>query len=127
MVSLFRTSEIKTKYEIGEVIGTGNFAEVRRGKNKQTGEAVAIKVIELGERSDLPLVKREIDILGKLSHPNITQMIDVYESTSALKKNKVRPKIFLPRKFNKQTKKIKHTKFQLALFSHLVPIQLPLT
>jgi serine/threonine protein kinase len=89
MVSLFRSSDIKSKYEIGEVLGTGNFAEVRKGKNKQTGENVAVKVLEIGERSNLPLIKREIDILGKMKHPNIIHMIDVFESSSPLKKHKV--------------------------------------
>jgi serine/threonine protein kinase len=34
------------KYEIGKLLGEGTFAKVKLAKNKETGESVAIKVID---------------------------------------------------------------------------------
>jgi len=34
------------KYELGDTLGEGTFAKVKHGKNKETGEIVAIKVID---------------------------------------------------------------------------------
>ncbi len=36
----------KEKYEILDKIGQGSYATVFRGQNKETGETVAIKIIE---------------------------------------------------------------------------------
>jgi serine/threonine protein kinase len=37
--------QIKKDYKIESVIGKGTFATVRRGKNRCTGEKVAIKIL----------------------------------------------------------------------------------
>ena len=37
--------QIKKDYKIESVIGKGTFATVRRGKNRETGEKVAIKIL----------------------------------------------------------------------------------
>ncbi len=34
------------KYELGDTLGEGTFAKVKHGKNKETGEIVAIKIID---------------------------------------------------------------------------------
>jgi len=34
------------KYEIGKLLGEGTFAKVKLAKNKETGESVAIKVLD---------------------------------------------------------------------------------
>ncbi len=34
------------KYEIGKLLGEGTFAKVKLAKNKETGESVAIKIID---------------------------------------------------------------------------------
>jgi serine/threonine protein kinase len=36
---------IKKDYKIESVIGKGSFATVRRGRNRETGEKVAIKIL----------------------------------------------------------------------------------
>jgi serine/threonine protein kinase len=47
---------------------------VRTGRNKQTKENVAIKFIEkkFVDKSDLALLGREIDIMKKVKHPNVS-------------------------------------------------------
>ncbi len=79
MHSLFSKSDLYRKYDIGAVIGTGNFAEVRLGTNKETGEKVAVKIIEPTKEKDDVLIRREIESLGRLNHPNITKLIEIYE------------------------------------------------
>jgi len=86
---MFKTSDVKQKYSIGEVLGTGNFAEVRTATEKATGEKYAIKIIELGANSDENIVRREIEILGQLKHPNIIEMKEVFEKKSMTGKRKM--------------------------------------
>jgi serine/threonine protein kinase len=92
MLSIFKTSEIKQKYSIEEVLGTGTFGEVRLGINLETKEKVAIKIIEPKDTNDEVSVRREIDILAKFHHPNIIGLIEIFEQSSAMRKKK---KMFL--------------------------------
>lgn len=82
MKSLFRgaKADIKTKYSVKEIIGTGNFAEVRLGINKETKEKVAIKISTIKDEEEYEIIKQEIEILGKLDHPNIVKLIEIFES-----------------------------------------------
>jgi len=71
---------ITNVYEILEVIGSGGFSEVRKGKNKKTSETVAIKVIEKQKHPDkIDNVKREIEVMRKLNHKHIICLEDVFE------------------------------------------------
>ncbi len=60
--------------ELGAVIGAGTVGAVYRGKLKNSGEAVAVKLLQPAISKD-QLVRarfaREMDILDKLKHPNI--------------------------------------------------------
>ena len=46
MDSIFKTTSIRDKYTLDKVLGEGSFAVVRKGINKQTGQEVAIKIID---------------------------------------------------------------------------------
>eukprot|EP00475_Leptophrys_vorax_P013254 TRINITY_DN1961_c0_g1_i1.p1 TRINITY_DN1961_c0_g1~~TRINITY_DN1961_c0_g1_i1.p1 ORF type:complete len:509 (-),score=167.97 TRINITY_DN1961_c0_g1_i1:108-1634(-) len=65
-------------YVLGDTLGEGGFARVKLGTNKVTGEKVALKVLakkNLDESStEFKQVKREIDALTLLNHPNILRM-----------------------------------------------------
>ena len=37
-------AEVLARYEVGETVGVGGFAVVKKGRDKLTGEPVAIKV-----------------------------------------------------------------------------------
>jgi len=82
MKSLFRPAkaDIKAKYNLKEIIGTGNFAEVRLGVNKETKEKFAIKISTIKDDEEYEIIKQEIEILGKLDHPNIVKLIEIFES-----------------------------------------------
>jgi len=67
-------------YEINELIGRGGFSEVRKGKNKKTGEIVAVKIIEKKQNPEkLETVQREIELMKRLNHKNIVCLKDVVE------------------------------------------------
>lgn len=69
------------KVEPGE-LGKGAFSVVRLGVNRETGEKVAIKIIDKRNVSEnfQKNLSREILILTKVSHPNIVCLLDLYDA-----------------------------------------------
>ncbi|XP_008374611.2 CBL-interacting protein kinase 2-like isoform X1 [Malus domestica] len=68
------------KYEIGRMLGQGNFAKVYHARNLQTGHSVAIKVINKEKVLKVGLIdqtKREISVMRLVKHPNIVQLFEV--------------------------------------------------
>ncbi|TVU35048.1 hypothetical protein EJB05_16916, partial [Eragrostis curvula] len=68
------------KYELGRVLGHGTFAKVYHARQVETGESVAIKVLdkEKAVRSGLVShIKREISVLRRVRHPNIVHLFEV--------------------------------------------------
>lgn len=63
------------------LLGSGTYGEVREGQIKATGQKVAIKVVvkdkNLGSEE---LVKREMEIVSSLDHPNVIKLLDWFES-----------------------------------------------
>jgi len=69
----------------GGELGRGKFSVVYRGRNKQTGEQVAIKILSdiVGDDAtmeDREFIRTELAIVKLVSHPNIVRAIDVFES-----------------------------------------------
>mgnify|MGYP004710702425 FL=1 len=66
-------------YDFGELVGQGAFALVRQAVKRETGEKVAVKIIDktkiTGNLENA--VEREIEILTKLVHPNIVAIHDI--------------------------------------------------
>jgi serine/threonine protein kinase len=70
-------------YQIHETIGKGNFGQVRRAIHIDTQVAVAIKILnksKVFENKDFERVKREIEILARIDHPNISYLYEVAQS-----------------------------------------------
>ena len=67
------------KYEILDLLGSGTFGSVYKGKNKTTGQVVALKQIKrLHSEDGFPLSTiREIKILRELNHKNIMKLIEI--------------------------------------------------
>lgn len=64
-------------------LGKGSFGKVKLALHTLSGEKLAIKVLEkdkLTKDDDLMRVRREIDILSKVRHPNIVQLYEVIET-----------------------------------------------
>ncbi|CAN1283643.1 CBL-interacting serine/threonine-protein kinase 20 [Linum perenne] len=75
------------KYELGKLLGKGNFAKVYHARNIQTGQNVAIKVID---KSKIPAgmtsdqIKREISVMRLVRHPNVVHLFEVMASRSKI-------------------------------------------
>ena len=66
-------------YRREERIGGGSSGEVYKGTDRRTGEAVAIKVLELDEDAEeLEQMQREIHTLSQLHSPQITRLRGSY-------------------------------------------------
>ncbi|XP_045805374.1 CBL-interacting protein kinase 5-like isoform X2 [Trifolium pratense] len=75
------------KYEVGRMIGQGNFAKVYHARNLKTGQNVAIKVcnkemiMRVGMKEQM---KREISVMHLVRHPNIVEFYDVMASKTKI-------------------------------------------
>uniref|UniRef100_A0A8C6WLT8 non-specific serine/threonine protein kinase n=1 Tax=Neogobius melanostomus TaxID=47308 RepID=A0A8C6WLT8_9GOBI len=68
-------SDIEQCYDIGRVVGDGNFAVVRECRRRDDGQTLALKIIE---RSKLVgrehMMQNELSLLGSLCHPRIVRL-----------------------------------------------------
>ena len=74
--------KLKNRFEIRRKLGQGTYGKVQLGINKETGQEVAIKTIKKSKietEADLVRIRREIQIMSSVQHPNI---IHIYEGTS---------------------------------------------
>eukprot|EP01098_Paradermamoeba_levis_P003749 TRINITY_DN1667_c0_g1_i1.p1 TRINITY_DN1667_c0_g1~~TRINITY_DN1667_c0_g1_i1.p1 ORF type:complete len:366 (-),score=157.56 TRINITY_DN1667_c0_g1_i1:122-1135(-) len=79
-----RKDKIEDFYEIGDLLGSGSFAEVKRGKNKQNGEIYAIKMIEkktISSPDRMDMVFVEMKILLAVDHDNIVRLKEIFEGS----------------------------------------------
>ena len=76
----------KGNYILEETIGEGAFAKVKLGKHIQTGEKVAIKILNKEKifNFDIKKIKNEINILQRLKHKNIIQLYEIMETKKNL-------------------------------------------
>ncbi|KAA0064588.1 hypothetical protein IC582_015300 [Cucumis melo] len=68
------------KYEIGRLLGKGTFAKVYYGKELESGESVAIKVLnkdQVKKEGMMEQIKREISVMRLVRHPNIVELKEV--------------------------------------------------
>eukprot|EP00168_Porphyra_purpurea_P009508 TRINITY_DN2321_c0_g1_i17.p1 TRINITY_DN2321_c0_g1~~TRINITY_DN2321_c0_g1_i17.p1 ORF type:complete len:737 (-),score=197.47 TRINITY_DN2321_c0_g1_i17:2097-4307(-) len=74
-------------YVLYHTLGVGEFSKVKYAKHKDTGDAVAIKVMSkstIKERDFTSQVKHEISILKRLNHRHIVHLREVLMSSSKL-------------------------------------------
>ncbi|XP_032390696.1 probable serine/threonine-protein kinase fhkD isoform X2 [Etheostoma spectabile] len=68
-------ADIEQYYEIGRVVGDGNFAVVRECRDRDNGQILAVKIVE---RSKLigreHMMQNELSLLGSLCHPRIVRL-----------------------------------------------------
>jgi calcium-dependent protein kinase len=75
----YKKGLIEKDYTIGEVVGSGAFATVRKVVSKTTGQLRALKIIKKQKGQDSARMYLEVEILKKLVHPNIMQIFEFYE------------------------------------------------
>ncbi|RWW48198.1 hypothetical protein BHE74_00045749 [Ensete ventricosum] len=75
------------KYELGRTLGEGTFAKVKFAKNVETGENVAIKILDKDKilrHQMIDQIKREISTMKLIQHPNVVRMYDVMASKTRI-------------------------------------------
>ena len=73
--------KFKEHYQIGQILGQGTFAEVRKCITRDTKDIRAVKLIkkESMTQEEEELFKQESTILKRLDHPNILKLYEVFE------------------------------------------------
>eukprot|EP00929_Paragymnodinium_shiwhaense_P068939 TRINITY_DN34768_c1_g7_i3.p1 TRINITY_DN34768_c1_g7~~TRINITY_DN34768_c1_g7_i3.p1 ORF type:complete len:1075 (-),score=262.39 TRINITY_DN34768_c1_g7_i3:134-3358(-) len=75
--------QLRNEFEVDHTpLGEGAFAVVRQLRHRQSGEVVALKVVEkypLHIRNMLPQLKREVNIQGMLRHRHILKLLFCHE------------------------------------------------
>ncbi|XP_029009417.1 death-associated protein kinase 2 isoform X1 [Betta splendens] len=85
-MAVFNQQNLGDFYDVGEALGSGQFAVVKRCTEKSTGAVFAAKFIKkrlhhVSRRGvSREEVVREVSILRELQHPNIVSLHDVYET-----------------------------------------------
>lgn len=85
-MAVFKQQKVEDVYEIGEELGSGQFAIVKKCQERSTGVEYAAKFIKKrqsrasrrGVRREE--IEREVNILQQILHANIIKLHDVYEN-----------------------------------------------
>lgn len=81
-------SIVDGKYKILNLIGRGGMSNVYLAVNEKVNKTWAIKEVRKEEQSNLAFIKQslvvEMELLKKLNHPNLPQIIDVIEERDNL-------------------------------------------
>ncbi|KAJ7965862.1 Non-specific serine/threonine protein kinase [Quillaja saponaria] len=75
------------KYEVGRTIGEGTFAKVKFAQNTETGESVAMKVLDRStiiKHKMVDQIKREISIMKLVRHPYVVRLHEVLASRTKI-------------------------------------------
>ncbi|ORX82673.1 Pkinase-domain-containing protein [Basidiobolus meristosporus CBS 931.73] len=70
-------------YILLRTLGEGEFAKVKLGIHSETGQEVAVKLIKralVATETRLIKIKREVNVLSSLDHPNIVRLFEVIET-----------------------------------------------
>jgi calcium-dependent protein kinase len=77
----FRKKGLITKdYNFGSPLGSGSFGTVRQATHKGTNQAEPSRLKKAEQNQDKLFI--EVDILAKISHPNIMQVSEFYDDSS---------------------------------------------
>ncbi|XP_019191370.1 PREDICTED: CBL-interacting serine/threonine-protein kinase 9 isoform X4 [Ipomoea nil] len=75
------------KYELGNTLGEGSFAKVKYATNLDSGESVAIKIIDrdrILRHKMVEGIKREISTMKLIKHPNVLRIFEVLASKTKI-------------------------------------------
>ncbi|KAL0352826.1 UNVERIFIED_CONTAM: CBL-interacting serine/threonine-protein kinase [Sesamum angustifolium] len=75
------------RYELGRTLGEGTFAKVKFARNLETGENVAIKILDkekVLKHKMIGQIKREISTMKLIRHPNVIRMYEVMASKTKI-------------------------------------------
>ncbi|THF99756.1 hypothetical protein TEA_005393 [Camellia sinensis var. sinensis] len=75
------------RYELGRTLGEGSFAKVKFARNIETGENVAIKILDkekVLKHKMIAQIKREISTMKLIRHPNVIRMYELQNQFHAM-------------------------------------------
>jgi len=75
------------KYALGKTLGEGTFAKVKIAKDMETGNDVAIKVLDkekILKHKMVEQIKREISTMKLVKHPYVVQLLEVMASKTKI-------------------------------------------
>ncbi|KAJ3433625.1 cbl-interacting protein kinase [Anaeramoeba flamelloides] len=75
------------KYEMGDTLGEGAFGKVKQAKNIETGEFVAIKIMnkeKILKQNMSDQIKKEISIMKIINHKHVVKLKDVLVSKTRI-------------------------------------------
>ncbi|CAH8388756.1 unnamed protein product [Eruca vesicaria subsp. sativa] len=75
-----KPSILTDRYDVGRLLGQGNFAKVFYGRSIHTNKSVAIKMIDkekIKKPSHIEQIKREITVMSLAKHPNVVELHEV--------------------------------------------------
>ncbi|KAL2893033.1 CBL-interacting serine/threonine-protein kinase 8 [Bienertia sinuspersici] len=75
------------KYEIGRTVGEGTFAKVKFAQNTETGESVAMKILDRNtilKHKMIEQIKQEISIMKLVRHPHVVRLHEVLASRTKI-------------------------------------------
>ncbi|CAL5409270.1 unnamed protein product [Camellia sinensis] len=75
------------RYELGRTLGEGTFAKVKFARNIETGENVAIKILDkekILKHKMIAQIKREISTMKLIRHPNVIRIYEVMASKTKI-------------------------------------------
>ena len=75
------------KYELYRTLGEGSFGKVKYAVNKETNEAVAIKILDkekIQKQNMGAQIKKEISIMKMINHQYVVCVKDVFATTSKI-------------------------------------------
>ena len=74
----YKKGEITKEYKLGKTLGQGSYGKVRMASHIKTNQLRAVKIIKKKNLEEEKFFL-EVNILAKLSHPNIMQIYEFYE------------------------------------------------
>ena len=86
----YKTNNISKDYTLGNTLGEGSFGTVRKAVHKATKQERAIKILKKSGQDEEKFFL-EVNILSKLTHPNII-IKDIREVVSNIDENKDKKK-----------------------------------
>ncbi|XP_058146575.1 serine/threonine-protein kinase DCLK3 [Dasypus novemcinctus] len=78
-------ADVQKHYEMGRVIGDGNFAVVKECRHRESRQSYAMKIIDKAKlKGKEDMVDSEILVIQNLCHPNIVKLHEVYETDTEI-------------------------------------------
>jgi serine/threonine protein kinase len=75
------------KYEIGRTLGEGTFGKVKQATNVETGQRVAIKILDkdkIHQQSMGNQIKKEINVMKMVKHKHVVNLLEVLASKTKI-------------------------------------------